>query len=93
MSDKPDHVMLIQCQTQFEAMLVVSILAANGIPAHADGLELQDEWAASQKMLGNIGQEVRVPASSLAEAQRILEEAHEAGRRSLEDPGKAENQE
>lgn len=77
----PDEelVELIKAPVPAIAEMLMSMLQANGIPAHVDGRLLQDEWAMAQKALGQAGVTVEVPASRLDEARAVLAEARRAG--------------
>ena len=55
------------------AGLWVSMLEAAGIPAHVPGAYLADDWAASQRVFGNIGADVFVPRDRIDEARRVIE--------------------
>ncbi len=57
------------------AELFAGILRDAGIAAEVRGGALVDTWAMSQKAMGLLGVEVRVPRARLAEARRILDEA------------------
>ncbi len=72
-------VVLMTAGSSDEARVIQAVLRAAGIPAVIEGDSLMDEWAVSQKIMGRIGSEVKVPASAVAEAERVLEEAHAAG--------------
>lgn len=61
------------------AHLVAERLIEEGIPAHVPGTALQDEWAISQKIMGLMNAEVRVPADRVADAQAVLEKLKAAG--------------
>jgi hypothetical protein len=54
------------------AGLWVSMLEAAGIVAHVPGTYLADDWAISQRVMGNIGADVYVLSSRLAEARSII---------------------
>lgn len=62
-----------------EARVIQAVLRAAGIPAIVEGEALMDEWAVSQRMMGQIGSVVRVPASAVEAARAVLDEAREAG--------------
>ena len=63
-----------------EAQIIVAVLRSAGIPAFVEGTSLMDEWAVSQRIMGQIGVEVKVAAEDLERARTILEEARAAGR-------------
>jgi membrane protease YdiL (CAAX protease family) len=54
------------------ADLWVSLLEAGGIHAYVPGTFLADDWAASQRVMGNIGADVFVPRGRLKEARGIV---------------------
>ncbi len=62
-----------------EAQLIAAILRGNGITAIVEGSSLMDEWAVSQRIMGQIGVQVKVPSGSLEKAQEVLAKAKESG--------------
>lgn len=80
MSDEVKAVELIQLPNQFIAEVVVGILKDEGVAAFVQGENLQDEFAASQRLIGNIGTTIFVPEDSLARAQEVLAAAREEGK-------------
>ena len=86
MSDANAPVALEQAPNEFIAELLVGILREAGIPAFTVGENLQDEFAASQRLIGAVGCTVYVPRTEVDRARAVLAEARAAGR--LEDaPG------
>ncbi len=57
------------------AELLASMLRDAGIPACVPGGALQDEWASSQRLMGLLSCDVKVPRGWLEEARKFLEEA------------------
>jgi hypothetical protein len=55
------------------AALWASLLEAAGILSLVPGTYLADEWAATQRVTGNVGADVYVPLSRLDEARRVIE--------------------
>lgn len=80
MTDTNAPVLLTTARTNFEAKVIVSVLAGEGIPAfHATG-NLMDEFAVTQAMMNLQGVEVLVAAASLERAKAVLAAAREAGK-------------
>ncbi|MEM7164403.1 MAG: DUF2007 domain-containing protein [Planctomycetota bacterium] len=77
MSD--ELVVLTTASNSAEARVIQAILQGVGIPAIVEGEALMDEWAVSQRMLGRVGAEVKVPASAVERAHAVLEEAQARG--------------
>ena len=77
--DAHELVDLIKAPAPAIAEMLMSMLRSNGITAHVDGRLLQDEWAMTQKVLGQAGVTVQVPRGQLDEARAILDEARKAG--------------
>lgn len=80
MSDANAPVALEQAPNEFVAELLVGILKEAGVAAFTVGENLQDEFAASQRVIGGIGCTVYVPRSQLERAREVLAEARAAGR-------------
>jgi membrane protease YdiL (CAAX protease family) len=72
------------------AGLWVSMLEAAGIPAHVPGQYLTDEWAATQRIVGNVGADVFVPRERLEEARRVIERDAAAAASAEESAGSGE---
>ncbi len=70
---------VIRASDDQEAQLIAAILRGHGITVFVEGSSLMDEWAVSQRMLGQIGVEVKVPSDSLEKAQEILANARKSG--------------
>ena len=65
--------------TPQEAQLVVAVLAGAGILAIVEGASLFDGWAVTQRALGQLASEVKVPIAALREAQDVLSRARAKG--------------
>lgn len=77
---KDDEIVVLEHVTSPSvANFIVQALRFHGIPAYLDGCLLQDEFAMSQKALGNICSDIQVPRSCLDEAKKILAIMREAG--------------
>ncbi len=77
-----EHEALVEVATarnHSEALIIAAVLRSAGIPTYIEGAQLQDEWAASRRLLGLLSGRVQVPASLRDEALRVLEEARRAG--------------
>jgi hypothetical protein len=71
--ESPDEaVFLERAPSPTVAGLWVSMLEAAGIMAYVPGTYLADDWAISQRVMGNLGADVFVPRSRLAEARSII---------------------
>lgn len=77
MSD--EWVVLTTAGSAAEARVIEAVLGAAGIPALVEGDTLMDEWAMSQRLMGRIGSEVKVPSSQLEAAREALEVARASG--------------
>lgn len=77
MSD--EWVVLTKAGSAAEARVIEAVLGAAGIPALVEGDTLMDEWAMSQRLMGQIGSDVKVPSSQLEAAQEALEMARASG--------------
>lgn len=79
-------VVLQRAKTTFGAENIAGILEAEGIPTMIEGRNLQDEFAMTQRALGLTGCTVKVRASDLEAAKRILEDARAEGARLEDEP-------
>ena len=73
-----EFVDLVSAKNASEAQLIRAVLESAGIPARTEGDHLADEWAASQRLMGQLGTTVRVPAHQLDAARAALAEARQA---------------
>lgn len=86
MNGKPDALVVFRSVgTESEAKVIQALLAGAGIPAVVEGGMLMDEWAVSQRALGSLGVEVKIPASAVDEAESIIVQARAAGAEMGED--------
>lgn len=76
---EPDLVVVKHSSDPATARVFVQILIAEGIPAFVNGTELMDEFAMSQKLLGNLVCDVQVPRDLEERARSVLAAAKEAG--------------
>ena len=67
--------------TAAEARVIEALLGGAGIPVLLTGgsLALTDEYSQARRALGPPDIKVEVPKDRLADAQRLLEEAHQVG--------------
>ncbi|MBI4878326.1 MAG: DUF2007 domain-containing protein [Planctomycetes bacterium] len=79
MMDEVKVVVLDCFRSEFIAQVVVGILKDEGIAAHVLGENLQDGFASSQRILGNLAACVFVEERRIEEARRILAAARAAG--------------
>lgn len=80
MSDHRDPVVLDLFPNPYIAEAMVTILRDEGVTAYVEGSNLQDEFAASQRAMGNLTTRVFVPEEQLDEARAVLAAARAAGR-------------
>jgi hypothetical protein len=74
MPENDDTFVLLGRAPNFEmAGVWASLLEAVGILSLVPGTYLLDEWAATQRMTGNVGADVYVPRSRLEDARRAVE--------------------
>jgi hypothetical protein len=62
------------------AQVIASLLREAKVPAYVAGTLLQDEWAASQKLLGTLSSDIQVRKQDVERAKKVLDAAREAGR-------------
>ena len=74
-----DLVPLMHAHSRAEAAVVASLLQAAHIPVYVDGLQLMDDFAMSQAVLG-LKSDICVHPSDLQRAELLLDEARESGR-------------
>lgn len=79
MTVHPEPALLDTFPNPYIAETVASILRDEGVNAFVVGAELQDEFAASQRVLGNVSVQVFVPSDQVEEAKSILAAARAAG--------------
>lgn len=65
--------------TESEAKILQAVLRAGGVPAVVEGSHLMDEWAVSQRALGQLGVEVKIPAGAEEQAEEVIARARAAG--------------
>ncbi|MCA8944477.1 MAG: hypothetical protein KDB80_18090 [Planctomycetes bacterium] len=80
-----DYVELTTAKSQFEAKILLAVLQDADIPAIGESDSLQDEFATSQRLMNAAGGRVFVPSNRVADAERVLLEAREAGERLAEE--------
>jgi membrane protease YdiL (CAAX protease family) len=71
--DHGEFVLLGRAPNAAIAGLWKSMLEDAGIPAYVPGTNLSDEWAATQRMIGNVGADVFVPRSRLEQAREVVD--------------------
>ena len=71
---------LVRANSPGEAQVIVAVLRSAGIPAFVGGQLLQDEFAASQRLLGLQGVDIQVPEEARVRAMAVLAEARRDGR-------------
>jgi len=74
-----DRTVVMSASSAEEAQVVAALLRAADIPVYVGGVQLQDEFAVSQRMLGLQGVAIEVPADQRERAERLIEEARAAG--------------
>lgn len=79
MTDEPKPVVLVIVPNPYIAEVLVRILGDEGIAAFVEGENLEDAFAASQRVLGNLSTRVFVHEHQVDEARRVLAEARAAG--------------
>jgi hypothetical protein len=87
MPDDAEPVELVVLPNEFIAEVLVGMLRDEGIAAFVQGEQLQDEFAFSQRLLGNLGTRVFVHPSRVEEARKVLAAARAAGRLADEEGG------
>ena len=75
-----DLIVVERAKSPAIASLIVQILKFEGIPAYVGGCLLQDEFAISQRMVGNNCVDIQIPRSCLREARRALRVLKESGK-------------
>lgn len=76
---RDELVVLMVASDVAEAHVIQAVLGAADIPAVVEGDALMDEWAVSQRLMGRIGVEVKVPMSRVSDAHAALEDARSRG--------------
>jgi membrane protease YdiL (CAAX protease family) len=71
--DHGEFVLLGRAPNATIAGLWKSMLDEAGIPAYVPGTNLTDQWAATQRMIGNVGTDVFVPRSRLEQAREVVD--------------------
>ena len=77
---RPEPVVFHTAANPVEGRIVAGILQEAGIPTYVQGELLSDEFAVSRRLMNLQGVTLHVPSDRLAEAQRVLAEAKEAGK-------------
>jgi pyrroline-5-carboxylate reductase len=80
MPESHEPVLLTTARTNFEAKVIVSVLAGAGIQAFNTTGNLMDEFAVTQTFMNLQGVDVLVAQSSVDEANRVLDAAREVGK-------------
>jgi hypothetical protein len=81
MSDAhPTLVVFHTARTPFEASVIAGVLQDAGIPCFVAGTALNDEWAASQRLMNTLGVDIQVRESDREAALRALAAAKESGK-------------
>jgi hypothetical protein len=80
MTEPNEPVLLTTARTNFEAKVIVSVLAGAGIQTFNTTGNLMDEFAVTQAFMNLQGVDVLVAPGSVDEGNRVLDAAREVGK-------------